>query len=70
MLAAFRASPQQEQDRLRPLPPVSHNSKSGPEPGQRVPDFRLPDQNGASRDLASLSGKNGLLLAFVRSADW
>ncbi|MBK7928007.1 MAG: hypothetical protein IPJ98_11095 [Bryobacterales bacterium] len=44
--------------------------QSGPEVGQRVPDFRLADQSGALRDLASLRGKNGLLLVFVRSADW
>jgi hypothetical protein len=43
---------------------------TGPEPGERIPDFALPDQNGASRALADLTGPNGLLLVFHRSADW
>ncbi len=43
---------------------------TGPEPGERIPDFALPDQNGAVRALADLSGPNGLLLVFHRSADW
>lgn len=38
--------------------------------GERVPDFELPDQNRRKRGLADLSGPEGLLLAFVRSADW
>ena len=43
---------------------------TGPEPGQRIPDFALPDQHGALRSLSNLSGPNGLLLVFYRSADW
>ena len=43
---------------------------TGPEPGQRIPDFALPDQNGRSRTLANLLGPNGLFLVFHRSADW
>jgi hypothetical protein len=43
---------------------------TGPEPGQRIPDFALPDQNAAVRSLADLAGANGLLLVFHRSADW
>jgi peroxiredoxin len=38
--------------------------------GGKAPDFALPDQSGRSWTLASLTGKNGLLLYFVRSADW
>lgn len=38
--------------------------------GAKAPDFTLPDQAGRSRTLASLMGRNGLLLYFVRSADW
>ena len=44
--------------------------KTGPEPGQHIPDFTLPDQTGALRSLANLTGPNGLLLVFHRSADW
>ena len=43
---------------------------SGPEIGQNVPDFELPDQNGKSWKLAQLMGAKGLLLVFERSADW
>jgi hypothetical protein len=43
---------------------------TGPEVGQPVPGFTLPDQSGASRTLAELAGPNGLLLVFHRSADW
>lgn len=40
------------------------------EVGQPLPAFRLPDQTGAPRDLASLGGREGLVLLFFRSADW
>ena len=43
---------------------------TGPAVGERVPRFELPDQDGCKRGLADLSGSGGLLLAFVRSADW
>jgi hypothetical protein len=43
---------------------------TGPEPGQRIPDFSLPDQDGTPRSLVNLAGPNGLLLVFYRSADW
>jgi len=43
---------------------------TGPEPGERIPDFALPDQSGATRRLKDLAGSAGLLLVFHRSADW
>ena len=43
---------------------------TGPEPGQHMPDFALPDQNGVLRSLTNLTGPTGLLLVFHRSADW
>lgn len=43
---------------------------TGPEPGQYIPDFALPDQHGDLRSLSNLSGPSGLLLVFYRSADW
>jgi hypothetical protein len=43
---------------------------TGPEPSQHIPDFSLPDQHGALRSLPDLTGPNGLLLVFHRSADW
>jgi hypothetical protein len=44
--------------------------RTGPEIGERVPDFSLPDQHGKNRTLKDLSGPDGLLLVFSRSADW
>ena len=44
--------------------------RTGPPIGTKVPDFTLPDQNGRSRSLHDLTGPNGLLLVFSRSADW
>lgn len=45
-------------------------AKLGPQVGERAPDFRLPDQNGTLRDLRSVSGPNGAMLVFFRSAEW
>ncbi len=44
--------------------------RTGPDIGQRVPDFTLADQHGQIRTLNNLTGPNGLLLVFSRSADW
>jgi len=38
--------------------------------GERIPALDLVDQNGRRRTLADLTGPNGLVLLFVRSADW
>jgi hypothetical protein len=45
-------------------------SKMGPQVGDRVPDFSLTDQDGRVRTLQSLMGERGLMLVFLRSADW
>ena len=42
----------------------------GPEPGQSLPPFSLPDQSGAVQTFNTLKGPNGLMLVFYRSADW
>lgn len=42
----------------------------GPQVGESVPDFTLPDQNGRERTLESILGPNGAILLFHRSADW
>jgi hypothetical protein len=44
--------------------------KTGPEAGQKVPAFESRDQNGKLQTLATLRGSKGLVLLFVRSADW
>lgn len=45
-------------------------SRLGPQVGERVPDFRLKDQDGNSRTLQSIMGPRGVMLVFFRSADW
>lgn len=42
----------------------------GPPVGAPIPAIEAQDQTGAARDLASLTGPNGLVLVFTRSADW
>ena len=42
----------------------------GPQVGERVPDFSLPDQFGQLQSLDSIRGPNGTMLLFHRSADW
>jgi hypothetical protein len=45
-------------------------SALGPQVGERVPEFSLPDQNGQLQSLESVRGPNGSLILFHRSADW
>ena len=42
----------------------------GPQVGERVPAFSLPDQNGRVQTLGSILGPKGAILLFHRSADW
>lgn len=42
----------------------------GPQVGERVPEFTLPDQHGNPVSLASILRPNGAILMFYRSADW
>jgi len=42
----------------------------GPQVGEQVPGFSLPDQNGQVFTLDSVLGPNGAILMFHRSADW
>ncbi len=44
--------------------------RTGPEIGQKVPDFSLTDQHGKTRAMGDLTGRDGLLLVFSRSALW
>jgi hypothetical protein len=44
--------------------------RTGPKIGDQVPGFTLSDQNGKSQSLHDLIGPKGLLLVFLRSADW
>ena len=45
-------------------------STLGPQVGEQVPDFSLPDQNGQVWTRDSIMGSNGAMLVFFRSADW
>ena len=45
-------------------------STLGPQVGERVPDFALPDQHGQIRTLDSIVGEKGAMILFHRSADW
>jgi hypothetical protein len=45
-------------------------TRLGPQVGETVPAFALTDHRGVRQDLASLSGRDGLMLVFFRSADW
>ncbi len=42
----------------------------GPAIGESIDFGTLKDQTGAERDFAGITGENGLVLMFVRSADW
>ena len=42
----------------------------GPQVGERVPDFSLPDQHGRMQTLQSVMREKGAMILFHRSADW
>src|ERR1700722_5761552 len=43
---------------------------TGLQPGVKAPEISLSDQTGKPQNLGTLTGPNGLLLLFFRSADW
>ena len=45
-------------------------AKLGPQVGERVRPFTLPDQSGTPREFSALAGPNGTMLVFFRSSDW
>ena len=47
-----------------------HGQGTGPAVGAEAPSFQATDHLGKSRSFDDLSGENGLLLLFFRSADW
>jgi hypothetical protein len=65
-------APAQQADRARLHPPAAQNAnlKTGPSVGAKIPAFDLVDENGKHQTLESLRGPKGLVLAFIRSADW
>ncbi|MBM3813060.1 MAG: hypothetical protein FJW20_15670 [Acidimicrobiia bacterium] len=63
-------TPAQTRTKLHPVPALDANMKTGPALGKHIPKFSLPDQNGRMRNFENLKGPKGLVLLFVRSADW
>lgn len=43
---------------------------TGPAEGSKIPAFQASDQTGKIQTFDTLRGPNGLVLEFVRSADW
>ncbi len=64
-VALLVTTPVQAQERT----PVDLSSL-GPQVGEKVPDFALPDQHGTVQTLDSIMGERGAMLLFHRSADW
>jgi hypothetical protein len=58
------------QDQARTNTAAPDVAKLGPQVGEKVADFSLPDQHGRTHSLASLMRPKGLVLVFNRSADW
>jgi hypothetical protein len=53
------------------LEPAEINvAELGPQVGEIVPEFSLPDQNGNIWTHESIMGERGAMLVFIRSADW
>jgi|APSaa5957512622_1039677.scaffolds.fasta_scaffold253588_2 peroxiredoxin len=50
--------------------PLSEDFSTGPDVGQRVPDFTLPDQTGNPVNFAEARGAKRALILFYRSASW
>jgi hypothetical protein len=60
----------QDPQRLRPVPELDLNVRTGPAVGSRIPEFEARDQQNRRQDFESLRGPKGLMLLFYRSADW
>jgi len=59
-----------QDDGFGEIPAGNENWKTGPEVGDRIPDFAALDQNGVRRTFDQIKGPNGALVFFFRSADW
>ena len=54
----------------QPSRPTIRVSALGPQVGEVVPDFRLPDQDGTVWTRDTIMGSTGAMIMFHRSADW
>ena len=59
-----------DRPRLAPVPKADQNLTMGPAVGARIPALEAVDQEGKPRTFDNLRGPKGLVLLFVRSADW
>ncbi|MFP6581840.1 MAG: hypothetical protein VCD00_04720 [Candidatus Hydrogenedentota bacterium] len=52
------------------LYPATDEFPSGPDVGERLPDFTLPNQNGEAIDFHESRGNSKSIVVFYRSAVW
>ncbi len=52
------------------IPAAQAEIATGPEVGTKIPDIRTLDQHGKMLSFEDLSGSEGLLMLFYRTADW
>ena len=64
------SQPQYMEDFVRGIPNGSQGMTSGPEIGERIPDFEALDQHGNLVSLSDVMGPSGAMVVFIRSADW
>ena len=50
--------------------PASHEFPTGPEVGERLPEFTLPNQNGEAIDFHQNRGDSKAIIVFYRSVVW
>ena len=70
LAAALLALPVLAQNEFTDVPDGDKNMTTGPEIGERIPDFSALDQHGVRRSFDDIKGPNGALVFFFRSADW
>ena len=70
LISSHVAAPALSQNFLTDIPEGSRGMVSGPDVGQRIPDFSAYDQNGNRISLQDVMGPNGAMVVFHRSADW
>lgn len=68
VVAAMTAGPVAEIQQASRITPDGHGV--GPQVGDTIPDFSLPDGQGRLHARASLMGPKGATIVFFRSADW
>lgn len=70
MIAVLLASSFTERGVAQSAKEAAAEIPTGPEVGEKIPEFEAVDHRGRRQTFESLKGPNGLLLLFHRSADW